>query len=212
MDKQLLDAMALANFPVVVAKHAQPIEPAAVFGQRYIVGKHGLYREVTTPWLLTRTPISVTEGIPTPYGEVREVAVLKCGSPPASLWTAFIEHARKECPVECAGLMIWNAQTHRWRLAIRGVAHATPSRVDYMEPTLGEDEVAVVDVHSHGLHAAFFSKRDDADDLGCIKVSAVIGGLDMPTPQVMIRLVCIDTIHKMTMNRGELTVVLEEVG
>lgn len=208
MDAQLIDAMVLSNFPVAVAKHSQPIEEPAAFGQRYIVGQQGLFREVSTPWLLARNLIAYAQ-MPTPYGFVEECAVLKCGSPPADLWRDFIEHAKKESPVECAGLMIWNAQTQRWRLAIREVTYATSDRVDYMEPELHEDELAVVDVHSHGLHKAFFSSRDNRDDSGSIKVSAVIGRLDLEVPEVSIRLVCIDSFRKVTMERSQLTVTLE---
>ena len=210
MDTQLMDAMVLNNFPVVVAKHSQHIEEPAVHGQRYIVGRQGLYREVSTPWLLSRALVAATE-MPTPYGEVEEVATLKCVSPPADLWREFIAYAKTVSPVECAGLMIWNVNTGCWRLAIREVTHASSDRVDYMEPTLVDDEIAVVDVHSHGLYSAYFSSLDNQDDIGSIKVSAVIGRLDQESPEVAIRLVCIESIRKVTMERAQLT-VLQEVG
>lgn len=205
MDTQLMDVMVLNNFPVVVAKHSQHLEEPAVPGQRYIVGRQGLYREVSTPWLLSRALVAGTKS-PTPYGQVEEVVTLKCGSPPTDLWHEFIAHAKTVSPVECAGLMIWNVHTGRWRLAIREVTHASPDRVDYMEPTLVDDEIAVVDVHSHGLHPAFFSSLDNHDDEGSIKVSAVIGRLDQDVPEVAIRLVCIESIRKVTMERSQLTV------
>lgn len=208
MDDKMKDAMNMANFPVIVAKHAQGIEPAAAFGQRYIVGKRGLYREVNTPWLLSRTLIAAPV-MSMPYGDVEEVSVFKCGSPPSSLWTEFIQHAKERSPVECAGLMIWNVETHGWRLVMREESLATPSRVDYLEPSLDDDEIAVVDVHSHGHHRAFFSSRDNADDQGCIKVAAVIGRIDQETPEVEIRLVCIDSIRKVMMDRAQLSTVVE---
>lgn len=208
MDTQLMDAMVLNNFPFVVAKHSQNIEEPAAHGQRYIVGRQGLYREVSTPWLLSRALVAATK-MPTPYGEVEEVATIKCGSPPADLWREFIAHAKTVSPVECAGLMIWNVNTGRWRLAIREVAYASSDRVDYMEPALVDDEIAVVDVHSHGLHPAFFSSLDNQDDMGSIKVSAVIGRLDQEAPEVAIRLVCIESIRKVVMERAQLKVVQE---
>jgi PRTRC genetic system protein A len=210
MSEHFMDVMVRNNFPVVAAKHLQRIEEPAAHGQRFIVGRLGLYREVSTPWLLSRVLVGATN-LPTPYGEVEEVATLKCGSPPSDLWSAFIKHARKVSPVECAGLMIWNASTGLWRLAIREVTHASSSRVDYMEPVLVDDEIAVVDVHSHGLHPAFFSSLDNHDDQGSIKVSAVIGRLDQELPEVVIRLVCIESIRKVTMDRGQLK-VLQEAG
>lgn len=208
MSEHFMDEMVRNNFPVVAAKHMQRIGEPAVHGQRFIVGRNGLYREVSTPWLLSRVLVGATNS-PTPYGEVEKVATLKCGSPPSDLWSAFIEHAKKVSPVECAGLMIWNVSTGLWRLAIREVTYASSERVDYIEPVLVDDEIAVVDVHSHGLHPAFFSPLDDRDDQGSIKLAAVIGRLDQEAPEVAIRLVCIDSIRKVTMNRGQLTVVQE---
>jgi PRTRC genetic system protein A len=208
MDDKMKDAMNMANFPVIIAKHSQCIEPAAAFGQRYIVGKRGLFREVNTPWLLSRVLIAAPL-MPTPYGDVEEVSVFKCGSPPSTLWTEFIEHAKEKAPVECAGLMIWNVESKCWRLAIREESLATSSRVDYLEPSLDDDEIAVLDVHSHGHHRASFSSRDNADDQGCIKISAVIGRIDQGTPEVEIRLVCIDSIRKVMMDRAQLSTVLE---
>lgn len=208
MDTQHLDAIVLNNFPVVVAKHSHHIEEPAVHGQRYIVGRRGLYREVSTPWLLSRALVAATE-MPTPYGEVEEVATLMCGSPPADLWHEFIAHAKSVSPIECAGLMIWNVNAGRWRLAIREVTHASPDRVDYMEPALAADEIAVVDVHSHGLYSAYFSDLDNQDDMGSIKLSAVIGRLDQESPEVAIRLVCIESIRKVTMERAQLAVLQE---
>lgn len=208
MDNAMMDAMNMANFPVVVAKHSQRLEPATSFGQRYILGRQGLYREVSTPWLHSRA-LTAAPRMPTPFGDVQEVAVLKCGSPPGILWMDFIQHAREQSPNECAGLMIWNTLTHDWRLAIREPKMATPDAIDYTEPPLSEDEVAVLDVHSHGKHGAFFSRQDDEDDRGGIKISAVIGRVDDATPEVEIRLVCIDTVRKVTMVQSQLQVVQE---
>ena len=208
MDNAMRDAMNMANFPVIVAKHAQRIEPPTSFGQRYILGRQGLYREVSTPWLHS-CALTATPRMPTPFGDVQEVAVLMCGSPPGTLWTDFIQHAREQSPNECAGLMIWNTITNDWRLAIREPKRATPDAVDYKEPQLSDDEVAVLDVHSHGRHGAFFSPQDDEDDRGCIKISAVIGRVDDAAPEVDIRLVCIDTVREVTMVRAQLHLVQE---
>jgi PRTRC genetic system protein A len=52
----------------------------------------------------------------------------------------------------------------------------------------GDGEHIVVDVHSHGLHTAFFSAEDDADDAGAMKVSLVLGNLDQERPTSKMRL------------------------
>jgi PRTRC genetic system protein A len=52
------------------------------------------------------------------------------------------------------------------------------SHVRYMRPVLDEDEHLVVDIHSHGRLAAFFSSEDDRDDRGEFKIAGVVGNCD----------------------------------
>ena len=205
MSLEELDAVVLDNFPVVPAPHHGKLPEPEKPGQRYIVGKHGLYRQVSTPWLESVVQISAVDGLTTPYGDVVPVNTLKCDSPPKQLWVEFVKAASLAAPKECAGLMIWNEETFQWRFALREAVVATNDYIQYNEPELGAGEIAVVDVHSHGHHAAFFSATDNTDDRGGIKVAAVLGNLDHPAPSVAIRLVCLDAMFDMRLQDGQLT-------
>lgn len=190
MDSTMLAALR-ANFPVVTSPPGGEVEPPAKPGTRFVVGSNGLYREVSTEWLHCVQPIAVTETRSTPYGEVSVGAKLQCGAMPISIWRAFTLLARDALPNEVAALVLWNPSTGAWRLAPRKSLHANPDRVDYEEPEVGDDEVIVVDMHSHGDAAAYFSPRDDEDDRGGIKLSVVLGRV-YSQPEVKARLVCIN--------------------
>ena len=211
MDNEDLERMIAGNFPLINAPHGEQIAPPEKFGMRYVVGDTGLFREVTTPWLYSIQQIAKVDGQPTPYGRCTPKVTLRCGNPPAELWKSFRVEAEKAMPNECAGAFVWNHTAKTWRFAMREASMANPGWVDYQEVECGEDEVIVVDIHSHGTYPAFFSSQDDKDDKGGIKVSAVIGQLDTDQPMIALRLVCLDRMMKMSQNGlAELHVHMEE--
>jgi len=63
-----------------------------------------------------------------------------------------------------------------------------PGHVNVNLPTLEEDEHMVMDLHSHGLTEAFFSRTDNKDDRGATKIAGVIGNLDKPEATASFRL------------------------
>ncbi|WP_406868143.1 Mov34/MPN/PAD-1 family protein [Paraburkholderia fungorum] len=66
-------------------------------------------------------------------------------------------------------------------------AHGGAEQLD--QPALKPHESLAIDVHSHGDGAAYFSAQDDADDIGEVKISGVLGGLGTGgTPSVAFRL------------------------
>ena len=95
-------------------------------------------------------------------------------------------------PNECTAALIWNETSGQWRLCERHAIHATPERVDYEEAELAEGEHLVVDIHSHGAHPPEFSARDDLDDMGGIKIAAVLGNLGGGEGSLRARLVLPD--------------------
>ena len=183
-----IDAATLDNFPVVVAPHVGALAAPQKDGTRYIMGKNGVYKEVSTFWMVRRKLHAPCQ---LPYGDVEESLQFVFPAPPVTLWHAFIAIARGVFPNECAGLMVFNHQTRAWRLEMRASKFADGSWVDYENPELGADDVAVVDIHSHGQHAAGFSRQDNIDDAGGIKISAVVGKLHNATPEILLRLVAI---------------------
>lgn len=192
MSQDVMDRAITENFPVIAMPHSGYLPKPANFGIRYVVGRTGLFREVSTPWLYTLLPVAVVERSTTPYGDLTPKVEMTFNMPPETVWRDFMQQAKLAMPNECAALIIWNSQTGAWRLAAREATLSRPDRVDYAEPVLEDDELAVIDIHSHASYSAHFSRRDDADDAGGIKISAVVGRINQPEPDIALRLVCLD--------------------
>lgn len=185
-----LDAAVQANYPVVCMPHEGSLADADKNGIRYVLAGDGLYRELTTDWMVRTKRIVSCQ---TPFGVTGETLTWRIPMPPPEVWRQFGDMARQAMPNECAALMAWHTAEHTWRFVPRVATMASAARVDYIEPELHESEVVVIDIHSHGLYPAGFSGRDDNDDRGGIKIAAVIGGFGgFQKPRMALRLVAID--------------------
>lgn len=208
MSPQEIDAVTELNFPLIAAPASGELSAPERHGTRYVVGKHGLFWELSTAWLYTvqraavplaRVPFGAR---PTPYGDIDESVRLLCSTPPKHLWGEFLLHARAALPNEAAALLIWNHVTDTWRLALRTATEVSADRIAYVNPSLEDDEVAVIDVHTHGTARAFFSGEDDADDAGGIKIAVVFGNVDRERPEMVARLVCVDRYIPLWMDQS----------
>lgn len=205
MSEDVIEKAIAANFPVIAAPQSGSIEVPKQFGTRYIVAKQSLLCEIHTPWLYFRAPVArLAQVNQTPYGEVglHILVQFKCNPLPMQVWKEFIAQARNDCPNEAAALAVWNHTTGAWRLAARQATLVTPGRIDYVEPEIGEDELVVVDMHSHGAGAAYFSSRDDVDDFGGIKIAVVWGKVQNTMPDIAVRLVCPGFFIPLRMNEN----------
>jgi PRTRC genetic system protein A len=183
---------ALTAFPLAAVAADGVLPRAANHGIRYLVATDGLYREVSTPWLRAVLPAAPCLYSKTPYGRLVPQVELMCGGLPMDLIREFQEHAKEQLPNETTAVIAWNPVAKTWRLVLREAQLATPDRVVYQEVRLEDDEVMVVDIHSHGAERAYFSSADDKDDWGGLKVAAVIGAVDSPSPKMRARLVVLD--------------------
>lgn len=182
-----MDEAVLKAFPLLAACASAEQQAAAESGMRYLVGRHGVCREITLPWIRFCRLIAPS-ALPLPYGLVEEVVQFRCGPIPVAVLHAFVADAKKAQPMELAGVFVWNETDDTWRYARRRSTCASGAHVEYEEVQPGEGEHLVVDVHSHGRHAAFFSAQDNADDAGAMKVSLVLGNLDRERPTSKMRL------------------------
>ena len=187
-----LDQITVKNFPLIAAPQSDVVETPSKAGIRYVVARNGLWRAIDKSWLSALTPVALDPDAVIPYGRVAQTVKFLCGMPPASLWREFAAVAKTALPNEVAVAMVWNSMTDCWRLAVRESIEANGGYVHYQEAELNEDEEMVVDIHSHGHHPAFFSKTDDSDDFGSIKVAAVLGRVGTVAAQLVARLMLID--------------------
>lgn len=153
---------------------------------RYLTGSDGLYVEINRPWLHAIQRIA-SSAVPLPFGSISETIKLKCGPVPRELFAEFREVAENAFPKETAGIIVWSADTGRFRLIITAT-ESSASTVEYEIPRLPRDEYRVIDIHSHGRFAAGFSQVDDLDDRYDVKLAVVLGRLDQPRLDVRARM------------------------
>ena len=203
MDKAILEA-----FPLVATPIAEPLQARDDSGIRFLASRQALMREISLPWIRLVHPVAqCAEGFRLPYGEVHQSASVLCSSVPAALIRQFVADARAALPNEVAAALIWNSESDAWRYEVRKSLRANASFVAFEEVRLVDDEHLVLDLHSHGLHAAYFSSVDDQDDSGAMKFSAVLGNLDRDTPSSAIRLCMAGLYLQASINKaGELEV------
>jgi PRTRC genetic system protein A len=182
-----MDEALLRAFPLLAVPASGEQAPAAECGTRYLVGRHGVSREINLPWVRVCRLIAPS-ALPLPFGAVADTVEFRCGPIPLEVIQQFVAHAKQEQPLEVAGAFLWNERHDRWRYARRTLVRVTAAHLEYRELCPAEGEHLVVDAHSHGRHAAFFSARDDADDAGAIKLSLVLGNLDRERPSSRMRL------------------------
>lgn len=182
-----MDEAILKAFPLLPATFSGEAETANEYGMRYVVGKTGVWREITLPWLRARHQVAHSV-IELPYGETTDLIEFRCGPVPRDLIRKFADEARQAAPTEIAAAFLWNNSTGQWRYARREAISASADHIDYLEVTLVEDEHLVVDVHSHGHARAFFSPDDNRDDMGTMRISLVMGKLDQQVPSTAMRL------------------------
>jgi len=147
-------------------------------GQGFIVGRDGMMLILRRPWLALDYRVTDGPECHAPYGSVGPDALsFRCGNIPAVLMEQTLEHFIAALPNEAAAFILWHEQARTFRLEFPEIDAATPSRLVYRPPVLGQGWHLVCDIHSHGAGHAFFSGTDDADDAHSTKIAIVVGTL-----------------------------------
>ena len=174
--------------PSVMVPRYSELDELDTPGNRSVMASNGIWLEVCRAWLYVRAQIAKPLNLSIPYGEVSEALRFGFGKLPSAMVVQFIDQARVRSPNECAAWVVWNQQTGEWKLLMLEERSVSPGHVSVNLPTLGEDEHMVMDLHSHGLTGAFFSRTDNMDDRGATKIAGVIGNLDQPEVTALFRL------------------------
>lgn len=164
--------------PTVMVPRFEQLQPLETSGHRYLACAAGLKLEIRRPWLHAIVTVAANLGPELPYGAGPSDKVeLTCGVIPRELLQAFVEHARAALPNEVQAWVVWNEAADEFELQILQALSASPGHINYNRPNLPLGTWQVMDIHSHGIAAAFFSEQDDRDDQGEIKLAAVVGSL-----------------------------------
>ncbi|KVR82617.1 PRTRC system protein A [Burkholderia vietnamiensis] len=183
-----IDTVLQQSFPAVMVPSRELVKPMARPGERLLVASDGVYLEILRPWIhLVRRIARYEVSTAVPYGKVEETTALTCGQIPAALVAEFHAMARAALPNEAGAWIVWNSVAGTFRIvALSSLSHG-PGHLVYERPQLAEGEWLVVDCHSHGTGAAYFSRTDNDDDRHDVKFALVLGHCDR-TPSIALRL------------------------
>lgn len=152
------DAVLYSACPLVMAPTLGTFVPLAEPGKRLVAAADGLYLEARSTalhWLLK------VAAVPMPYGPVTPFLHLPAGPVPKALLDEIYQRALRASPREIAFTVL---DAHGSYELVEPTMHSASSgHVTYTE--VADAARLVLDVHSHGEHAAYFSSTDDASDL-----------------------------------------------
>ena len=166
--------------------HQSGLEGTQGPGYDYIMAANGLFLQAENENITARICIahSQVRGLE----KTTEKVELRHGPIPAGL---IIEGARwmQQTPAqERYFAILW--KTNRYQIE-KPAQIGQSSKVEYQTT-----RNAVAEFHSHALHTAFFSATDDKDEQG-LRVYGVIGRLDLPDPQMLMRLGVYGYFHEL---------------
>lgn len=177
------------SFPSVMVPRFSRLEPIPRAGERLLIAANGVFLEIARPWLRVVRRLGPFEHrTAIPYGDASEETDLTCGRIPASLIGDFAAMARSAYPKETGAWIVWNVATAAFRLLPVRILEHSAGHLKYERLPLADDDVLVVDCHSHGHSPAFFSVTDDVDDLHDVKFAFVIGNCASAAPSMALRL------------------------
>lgn len=177
------------SFPSVMVPRFGEVAPMGGPGERLLIAANGVFLEIVRPWIrVVRLLGKFQHRTAIPYGEAEEVTELFCGRVPPDVIGEFAVMARAAYPNETGAFVVWHSKARSFRLAPVRLLDQGAGHLKYDRPVLGDDEVLVVDCHSHGRYPAFFSSTDDTDDRHDVKFAFVIGNCDAPVPSMALRL------------------------
>lgn len=169
------DRVLLESTPLLPAPRFGSMPDMAVGGVRYIVARDGVYVEGRSRYVHARGQIQAVDGLP--FGEIETVFTLAHGLIPGEMQSEQIAMARESLPNEWAGLVVGGRDGYA--LVVPEAEEATAGSVRYSASACDPLDL-VLDTHSHGAGAAYFSGTDDRDDAGNPSpafLAQVIGGL-----------------------------------
>ena len=161
----------------LVARHGVPFRKGLAFD--YLLAGDGLYLVAANEDLEVRVPIAQCQvrGLPPVYPS----CTLKHGRIPGWIWDAIVWAAH-----------VGYARGHEVMLTVR-FDPSVGYRLTVPRQAAGPTHVvyrpisdAILEIHSHGPHAAAFSPTDDTDEQG-LRLYGVVGRLGTGRPEVALR-------------------------
>lgn len=182
------DLLLQGHTPVAVVPRFGEFEALTTHGHRFLVDRDGLWIEARRPWAHVIWPLARQDSTPMPHGALTPVVQLAFDRLPVEALEAFVRDARKHHPAEVGAVVTWNERDGSMRYRLCDVLSAGVGHLRQRWPAFDEGEHPVLDLHSHGPLAAFFSDTDRRDTGTDVVVAGVVGQLDEPRPQLALSL------------------------
>lgn len=201
-----MNAALLSTLPVTICPPSGGLPGFATSDEacRLVVANDGVWLQARTAALqaaikvYSRGPYNLPT---TPFGAVaqggEDILVEYLRTPDFDWLGRFLREARRHWPNECAGFVIYDGTFDAWRLAVTENYSVSKGHVHYRPPSLSNSEIVVMDLHSHGGGASFFSSADDEDDqtdAGSLKLAFVLGRVHTEQIEIASRLVAFGCI------------------
>lgn len=190
------DLAVCAVTPTLMAPRYGTLPPVAVGQYRFVVASNGVFVQARSRAVDVCLRIGNANGLP--YGAVEEYVRLAGGPIPRELGEQMMARAIAATPNEWAGIIVYDALEQAYRLTEPPVSSVSPGHITYA--TSGyDDELLVLDIHSHGTGHAFFSGTDNRSDNHGVYLASVLGCCkDMNEIEVKTRIV----VHGIHYNVG----------
>ena len=168
--------------------HGEALPKPETGKHRFVIASDGVYVEAVNPVLEVRLPVAKS-AIKLPYGQIGAVGVyLAHGQIPRRILQDVCEKTFLCVPNEWAGLVVWDKIRKEYALYEPDTISFSTRHISYRNVLPNEYEL-VMDLHSHGNMAAFFSKTDDKSDMGGFYIAGVVGNCDSGEPTFATRIV-----------------------
>lgn len=196
------DMVLQQTMPTVMVPLFGKFEPLATAGNRILAAKSGFWVEARRPGIYIRQPIALQKAVALPYGDVTATLETQF-SHLGHVLQEFVETARKALPNEVALALIWDDESKQLQTHTLKPISSSSGHIHYDRPVLQSGQHVVMDIHSHGRSDAYFSRTDNKDDAGDIKIAVVVGNVDQPTPTVEARLCTLGLYQSLSLSFTE---------
>lgn len=181
------DQALFESTPMFMAPRFGALPELAVGQRRLISAKDGVYLEVRSKALHISRRICVVE---LPYGEMKSFVKPIYGAISNELLQEAYTYAANNADIEVACCLIADPETQSYRWYYPENISNSASHITYKDDV--NDQLLVIDFHSHGNHGAGFSLQDDDSDLQRPGpyIAMIMGRCHQPEASFVKRIVC----------------------
>ncbi len=162
------DKLIQEHKPVVLVPAYEALAKLEMGKTRFVMASDGLWIESRQPWVHLCLPLWKSK-VHLPYGLVERCFEMVYEPIDGDVRRQIKKDALRWCGYEYAGAITYTDDALVYQ-EIEDVLERGLGSVSYKVPPH-----VVVDIHSHGYGAAYFSEQDDKDDQGGVRISLVLG-------------------------------------